>query len=205
MAPRWWSTPRREDIAGDWNFGLRATGARYVTLAHQDDTYAQRFLEQTLAAFRRQRRRAVLHRLSGDRRSREAEELQGQHGQAPDRTADPGRTTRRSGVAAARLPVVRQSAAVFFGHLRHGQVGGVRLPRRLRQQSRLGRLVAADGGGRDLPAGSSATRGSAAQPLDRHGAIPAGRYESQGGSDHVPPRLAASAGDLIALAYRAGY
>jgi hypothetical protein len=46
--------PRREDIAGDWNFGLRATGAHYVTLAHQDDTYARLFLEQTLAAFRRQ-------------------------------------------------------------------------------------------------------------------------------------------------------
>lgn len=46
--------PRREDIAGDWNFGLRATGARHVTLVHQDDTYAPLFLEQTLAAFRRQ-------------------------------------------------------------------------------------------------------------------------------------------------------
>ncbi len=45
--------PRREDIAGDWNFGLGAAGARYVTLAHQDDTYARDFLKETLAAFER--------------------------------------------------------------------------------------------------------------------------------------------------------
>lgn len=46
--------PRREGIAGDWNFGLKsATGTRYVTLAHQDDTYAPDFLGQTLTAFAR--------------------------------------------------------------------------------------------------------------------------------------------------------
>lgn len=43
--------PRREAIAGDWNFGLRAAEARYVTLAHQDDVYAADFLEETLTAF----------------------------------------------------------------------------------------------------------------------------------------------------------
>jgi glycosyltransferase involved in cell wall biosynthesis len=43
--------PRREDIAGDWNFGLGAARARHVTLAHQDDTYAPDFLEKTRAAF----------------------------------------------------------------------------------------------------------------------------------------------------------
>ena len=43
--------PRREDIAGDWNFGLEAAAARYVTLAHQDDIYARDFLKETLAAF----------------------------------------------------------------------------------------------------------------------------------------------------------
>ena len=38
-------------IAADWNFGLRASGARFVTLAHQDDTYEPRFCEATMAAF----------------------------------------------------------------------------------------------------------------------------------------------------------
>ena len=38
-------------IAQDWNFGLTASDARYVTLAHQDDVYDPRFAEQTLAAF----------------------------------------------------------------------------------------------------------------------------------------------------------
>ncbi|HEY2707979.1 MAG TPA: glycosyltransferase family A protein [Caulobacteraceae bacterium] len=45
------ANPVRGTIANDWNFGLRATGARYVTLAHQDDTYAPTFLAETLAAF----------------------------------------------------------------------------------------------------------------------------------------------------------
>jgi hypothetical protein len=45
--------PRRVDIAGDWNFGLGAARARYVTLAHQDDTYARDFLAETRAAFAR--------------------------------------------------------------------------------------------------------------------------------------------------------
>jgi len=43
--------PRRAGIAGDWNFGLTATNARFVTLAHQDDTYRPAFTERTLAAF----------------------------------------------------------------------------------------------------------------------------------------------------------
>lgn len=43
--------PRRAGIAGDWNFALEAAQTRYVTLAHQDDTYAPTFLERTLALF----------------------------------------------------------------------------------------------------------------------------------------------------------
>lgn len=43
--------PERQGIAGDFNFGLRASGARLVTLAHQDDTYAPDFLEKSLAEF----------------------------------------------------------------------------------------------------------------------------------------------------------
>ena len=35
-------------IASDWNFALLATTARRVTLAHQDDVYFPRFLEETL-------------------------------------------------------------------------------------------------------------------------------------------------------------
>lgn len=38
-------------IAQDWNFGLRASGARYVTLAHQDDVYDERFVDKTMEAF----------------------------------------------------------------------------------------------------------------------------------------------------------
>jgi hypothetical protein len=43
--------PRREGIACDWNFALAASGARFVTLAHQDDTYDPAFTSATLAAF----------------------------------------------------------------------------------------------------------------------------------------------------------
>jgi len=43
--------PAGGGIAQDWNFGLGASAARYVTLAHQDDVYDPRFAEQTLAAF----------------------------------------------------------------------------------------------------------------------------------------------------------
>jgi hypothetical protein len=43
--------PRREGIGADWNFGLNASRARYLTLAHQDDTYDPRFLERTLELF----------------------------------------------------------------------------------------------------------------------------------------------------------
>ena len=45
--------PTRAGIAADWNFGLRAAKARFVTLAHQDDLYAPDFLAETLASFRR--------------------------------------------------------------------------------------------------------------------------------------------------------
>jgi hypothetical protein len=43
--------PRRAGIASDWNFALAATPARFVTLAHQDDTYAPAFARESLAAF----------------------------------------------------------------------------------------------------------------------------------------------------------
>jgi hypothetical protein len=43
--------PGRGGIAADWNFGLTTTEARFVTLAHQDDTYEAGFLEQTMVAF----------------------------------------------------------------------------------------------------------------------------------------------------------
>lgn len=45
------ANPRRGGIGADWNFGLRAAGARLVTLAHQDDVYFPAFLAETLAAF----------------------------------------------------------------------------------------------------------------------------------------------------------
>jgi glycosyltransferase involved in cell wall biosynthesis len=45
--------PQAEGIGADWNFGLTATAARYVTLAHQDDTYRPAFLERTLELFAR--------------------------------------------------------------------------------------------------------------------------------------------------------
>jgi hypothetical protein len=44
--------PRRDGIGADWNFGLSAAPARYVTLVHQDDTYEPRFTERTLELFR---------------------------------------------------------------------------------------------------------------------------------------------------------
>ena len=40
-------------IAADWNFGLQVSKARFVTLAHQDDTYFPAFCEETMAAFAR--------------------------------------------------------------------------------------------------------------------------------------------------------
>jgi hypothetical protein len=43
--------PERAGIAGDWNFALATGGARFVTLAHQDDIYFPPFLERTLALF----------------------------------------------------------------------------------------------------------------------------------------------------------
>lgn len=40
--------PQRGGIAADWNFALRASAARYVTLAHQDDLYFPPFLAASL-------------------------------------------------------------------------------------------------------------------------------------------------------------
>ena len=45
--------PQRLGIAGDWNFALRQAASRFVTLAHQDDTYAPTFVADTLALFAR--------------------------------------------------------------------------------------------------------------------------------------------------------
>lgn len=45
--------PQRLGMAGDFNFGLRASGARLVTLVHQDDLYQPAFLERTLELFAR--------------------------------------------------------------------------------------------------------------------------------------------------------
>jgi putative flippase GtrA/glycosyltransferase involved in cell wall biosynthesis len=45
--------PDRAGIGGDWNFALAAAGTRYVTLAHQDDTYDPEFAAATLALFAR--------------------------------------------------------------------------------------------------------------------------------------------------------
>lgn len=40
--------PEAAGIAADWNFALGATGARFVTLAHQDDVYYPAFLARSL-------------------------------------------------------------------------------------------------------------------------------------------------------------
>jgi len=40
--------PERSGIAADWNFALRISQARYVTLAHQDDVYFPTFLAASL-------------------------------------------------------------------------------------------------------------------------------------------------------------
>jgi hypothetical protein len=42
--------PVSAGIGADWNFGLTATSARYVTLAHQDDLYDRAFLRRSLEA-----------------------------------------------------------------------------------------------------------------------------------------------------------
>jgi hypothetical protein len=46
--------PQRSGMAGDFNFGLGASGARFVTLVHQDDLYEPTFLARTLGMFARQ-------------------------------------------------------------------------------------------------------------------------------------------------------
>ena len=45
--------PVRAGISSDWAFGISATDARYVTLAHQDDVYYPMFAEKTLETFER--------------------------------------------------------------------------------------------------------------------------------------------------------
>ena len=42
--------PTHRGIAADWNFGLQACDARYVTLAHQDDVYAPDFVRHSQSA-----------------------------------------------------------------------------------------------------------------------------------------------------------
>ena len=44
--------PQRQGIAADWNYALRATEARFVTLAHQDDLYRPDFLARSLAGWK---------------------------------------------------------------------------------------------------------------------------------------------------------
>jgi glycosyltransferase involved in cell wall biosynthesis len=51
--------PDRAGIAGDWNFALAATGARHVTLAHQDDVYFPPFLARSLALLQADPRAAI--------------------------------------------------------------------------------------------------------------------------------------------------
>jgi hypothetical protein len=51
--------PTQKGIAGDWAFGLSATDARYVTLAHQDDVYYPTFAQQTLETFERSAKAAL--------------------------------------------------------------------------------------------------------------------------------------------------
>ncbi len=45
--------PERRGIGADWNFALRASGAAYVTLAHQDDVYDPAFAATTRDLFER--------------------------------------------------------------------------------------------------------------------------------------------------------
>ena len=45
--------PRKCGIAVDWNFALRQTDTRLVTIAHQDDVYEPAYTEKVLKAFRK--------------------------------------------------------------------------------------------------------------------------------------------------------
>ena len=45
--------PRRIGIAEDWNFALRAAQTALVTLAHQDDLFAEQYVEHLTQALRR--------------------------------------------------------------------------------------------------------------------------------------------------------
>lgn len=45
--------PVRGGIGTDWNFALESAGARWITLAHQDDVYLPTFAEKTLVALAR--------------------------------------------------------------------------------------------------------------------------------------------------------
>jgi cellulose synthase/poly-beta-1,6-N-acetylglucosamine synthase-like glycosyltransferase len=42
--------PKKEGIAGDWNFALKQAETKYVTLAHQDDIYFPDFSKQAMRA-----------------------------------------------------------------------------------------------------------------------------------------------------------
>ena len=44
--------PRRAGIGSDWNFALTASGARFVTLAHQDDAYLPLYTASVVAPLR---------------------------------------------------------------------------------------------------------------------------------------------------------
>lgn len=45
--------PQRVDIAADWNFALGQAKTQFVTLAHQDDTFAPNYVVQMSSALRR--------------------------------------------------------------------------------------------------------------------------------------------------------
>jgi hypothetical protein len=93
--------PRAEGIGADWNFGLNASSANYVTLAHQDDTYDPRFAERTLGLFEKNPQAALCFTAYGE-------------------IDDAGRATR------SKISLIKHSLeAAILG--RREQVGGTRL------------------------------------------------------------------------------
>jgi len=42
--------PKRNGIAGDWNFALNTAMTKYVTLAHQDDVYSKEYASEIIAS-----------------------------------------------------------------------------------------------------------------------------------------------------------
>ena len=52
--------PRKCGIAADWNFALRQTDTRLVTIAHQDDVYEPEYTEKVLKAFRKRQDAIIL-------------------------------------------------------------------------------------------------------------------------------------------------